>query len=229
MIKTIDSDVVCIAISCVKRIPELEELWIKFESGKTLQFIPIHEISNALGIPVCEALPFFHSFIGCDTTSSFPGRGKKTFYDVWKIYPDITALFRKLSKGVPEVSDEDLQLIEKFVVSLYSNTCNTDRVNVARQILFTQGKRALDNSTFWWRCLDPIKQLPDFGLWGWSLYTTLCMSWSMCYKYIVDVVNILLRRKSNILHWMIYFDSFWLWHTDNRNAYLSLAIIMPFL
>ena len=53
MIKTIDSDVVCIAISCTKRIPELEELWIEFGSGKTLQFIPIREISNALGVPVC--------------------------------------------------------------------------------------------------------------------------------------------------------------------------------
>ena len=63
---------------------------------------------------------------------------------MWKIFPDITAIFRKLSKGVPEVSD-DLQLNEKFVVSLYSNTCNTDRVNVARQILFIQGKRILDN------------------------------------------------------------------------------------
>ena len=145
MIKTIDTDVVCIAISCVKRIPELEDLWVEFESGKTLQFMPILEISNALGIPVCEALPFCHSFSGCDTTSSFTGRGKKTFYDVWKIYPDITAIFRKLSKGVPEVSDEDLQHIEKCVASLYSNTCNTNRVNVARQILFTQGKCTLDN------------------------------------------------------------------------------------
>ena len=70
---------------------------------------------------------------------------ERKHFDVWKIYPDITALFGKLSKGVPEVSDEDLQLIEKFVVSLYSNTCITDRVNVARQILFTQRKRTLDN------------------------------------------------------------------------------------
>ena len=51
-------------------------------------------------------------------------------------------------------------------------------------------------------------------------YTTLCMCWTMCYKYIVDVVDILLRRKSNVLHWMIYFDSLWSGHTDNRNAYL---------
>ena len=78
MIKTIDTNVVCIAISCVKHIPELEEIWIEFGSDKALQ-LPIHEISNALGIPVCEALPFFHSFSSCDTTSSFAGRGKKTF------------------------------------------------------------------------------------------------------------------------------------------------------
>ena len=82
------------------------------------QFMPIHQISNALGIPVCEALQFVHSFSGCDTTFSFAGSGKKTFC-VWKIYPDSTAIFRKLSKGVPEFSGEDLQLIEKFVVSQY--------------------------------------------------------------------------------------------------------------
>ena len=144
--------------------------------------------------------------------------------------------------------------------------------NVARQILFTQGKRTFNNipptasalqqhtlrstyqSMVWWRCLDPIQRLPDLGLWGWSMVDNEWRTdWSKlpeaskdcivlincgCHvscrgqcsiNIIVDVVNILLRRKSNILQWMIYFDSFWLGHTYNRNAYLSLGIIMPFL
>ena len=40
--------------------------------------------------------------------------------------------------NVEDLSDDDYQVIEKFVVSVYSSTCNADTVSEARQILFTQ-------------------------------------------------------------------------------------------
>ena len=36
-----------------------------------------------LTIDVCKALPYFYTFTGCDTVSSFNGKDKCTFFDTW--------------------------------------------------------------------------------------------------------------------------------------------------
>ena len=79
LVKTVDSDIVVIALYAYQHIQNLNELWIEFGVGKSLQFIPIHEISNGLEPSVCNAYLFFHSFSGCDTTSSLSGIGKSLF------------------------------------------------------------------------------------------------------------------------------------------------------
>lgn len=76
MIRTVDTDVVVISVSKWDTL-QLDELWIQFGVGTKTRYIAIHEIASSLGIDWCKALPFFHSFTGCDTTSSFVGHGKK--------------------------------------------------------------------------------------------------------------------------------------------------------
>ena len=39
----------------------------------------------------------FHAFTGCDTVSSFGGRGKKTAWETWKAYEDVTPVFSALT------------------------------------------------------------------------------------------------------------------------------------
>ena len=36
-----------------------------------------------LTIDICKALPYFYAFTGCDTVSSFNGKGKCTIFDTW--------------------------------------------------------------------------------------------------------------------------------------------------
>ena len=36
-----------------------------------------------LTIDVCKTLPYFYAFIGCNTVSSFNGKGKCIFFDTW--------------------------------------------------------------------------------------------------------------------------------------------------
>ena len=43
----------------------------------------IIKLSRNIGKSNCIALPFFHSFTGCDTSSSFFGKGKFKFWEVW--------------------------------------------------------------------------------------------------------------------------------------------------
>ena len=41
--------------------------------------------------------PFFHALNVCNTTSSIFGKSKKTFYDAWTFFPEITKVFAKLA------------------------------------------------------------------------------------------------------------------------------------
>ena len=73
-IRTVDTDVVVLAISCFSKLC-LDELWINFGVGKNVRLIAAHEIACALGPAKCAALPVFHCLPGCDTVSSFSGKG----------------------------------------------------------------------------------------------------------------------------------------------------------
>ena len=45
-----------------------------------------------IGLSVCNALPFFYAFSGCDTVSRVFKVGKCTFYDALSTFNDIDAL-----------------------------------------------------------------------------------------------------------------------------------------
>ena len=91
-IRTVNTDVLALAVTAAHRL-NINGLWIAFGVGNNFHYIPAHEIVKALGPNRCIALPMFHAFTGCDTVSSFGGRGKRTAWDTWKAYYDVTAAF----------------------------------------------------------------------------------------------------------------------------------------
>ncbi|KAK3740395.1 hypothetical protein QZH41_000916 [Actinostola sp. cb2023] len=76
MIRTIDTDVVVLAIS-IFHVISVDELWISYGTGRNFRYLAIHEIATKLGQERSRALPLFHAITGCDTVSFFAGRGKK--------------------------------------------------------------------------------------------------------------------------------------------------------
>ncbi len=88
-IRTTDTDVVVLAVSIVCLIA-VTELWIDFGTAKSFRYIGAHTISSNIGPQKAKALPMFHSLTGCDTVSSFAGHGKKSCWDVWKSFPQLT-------------------------------------------------------------------------------------------------------------------------------------------
>ena len=72
-----------------------DELRIEFGKGKTLQYIPAHEIAKGLGIVGSRAISYFQAVSGCDTTSAVAGKRKLSFYNTWSQLPEITATFGK--------------------------------------------------------------------------------------------------------------------------------------
>ena len=118
LVRTVDTDVVVIAISVMNDIKP-EELWVAFGVGKNLRYIPIHSIAASIGPRKSAALPFFHSFTGCDTVSSFTGIGKKTAWNVWNVYPEATEAFEELVTMPDNISHKSIALMQRFVVLLY--------------------------------------------------------------------------------------------------------------
>ena len=93
-------------------------------------------------------MPFFHALTGCDTVSSFGGRGKKTAWESWKAcdeVTDITAAFCALAAiPNPSIVDDYMDTLGRFVVLLYDRTSSQEHVNEARKHLFTQNGRSID-------------------------------------------------------------------------------------
>ena len=96
MIRTVDTDVMIIAISMFQHLG-ISELWIAFGTGKNFRYVPIHDIVKELGPTKARSLIAFHAFTGCDQTSSFAGIGKNTEWATWKVYDEITSAFVALS------------------------------------------------------------------------------------------------------------------------------------
>ena len=73
-------------------------------------------MARCLGPDRCRALPVFHAFTGCDTVSSFGGRGKKTAWDTWMTFGDVTRAFCALAATPePNVVDECIEVLERYV------------------------------------------------------------------------------------------------------------------
>ena len=96
LLRTVDTDVVVIAIATLSKI-EPDELWVAFGTGGNFRVIAIHEVAAALGPRKSSTLPMFHALTGCDTVSSFAGIGKKTAWSTWYAYPEVTGAFEELA------------------------------------------------------------------------------------------------------------------------------------
>lgn len=190
-VRTVDTDVLVLAIATAHNL-SVPELWVAFGTGKNFRYLAAHEMSIALGPDRCYSLPIFHALTGCDTVSSFSGRGKKTCWNTWNSVEQVTQAFCALTT-LPNAIDDWFQTLERFVVLLYDRTSSLDHVNEARKVLFTQKGRQLDQIPptkaallqhvrrtvyqavhCWGQMLIRTPELPSPNEWGWQQSSTGC-------------------------------------------------------
>ena len=136
-IRTVDTDVAVLAIAMFNQI-NLDELWLAFGTKAHFRYIPIHDVVNEINPVVCKSLLFFHAFTCCDTVSAFGGRGKKTAWNTWKVFPDVNKAFEDLLlMRDNNISQSSMSLLEQFVVLLYDRTSDLVKVNDARKWLYS--------------------------------------------------------------------------------------------
>ena len=121
-------------------------IWIAFGTGKNFTYYHINAIYEDLGREKSLALPVFHSFTGCDTTSAFFRKGKKTAWEAWKSYDAVTSAFSSIAlHPFTEVNvPERFQLLEQFTVILYDKTNNLQSVDEATRVFFCQKGKTME-------------------------------------------------------------------------------------
>ncbi len=132
-------DVLVLAVTAAQRL-NINELWVAFGVGKSFHNLAAHEMAKALGPDKCTALPMFHAFAGCDNVSCFGGRGKKTAWDMWKAFDDVTPALG----ATPDSVENSMKSLERFVVFLNDHTSSQDSVKQVHKQLFTQKGRGID-------------------------------------------------------------------------------------
>ena len=86
-----------------------------------------------------QALPVFHAQTGCDTTSSFKGKGKKSAWQVWQAYEEATETLEHLASQPFQQLDarcDHFKKIERLIVVLCDRTSPITSVKETRKDLF---------------------------------------------------------------------------------------------
>ena len=123
-LSTGDTDVLILLMSVLPNILKNFqcELICQFGIGDNLRYYKVNDLCSSLINNVCIALSFFHAFRGCDTTSSFHNHSKFKFFDFWmkcNEKDDLTNLFKELRNEPLRITDNHLNILEKFVLSVY--------------------------------------------------------------------------------------------------------------
>jgi len=83
-----------------------------------------------------------HAFTGCDSVSTFSGKGKLTVLKLGKRHPAYQELFQQLGVEL-ELLDELFVRLQEFTYPMYSSNPGTKDVNVLRYNLFCARKGEL--------------------------------------------------------------------------------------
>ena len=161
----------------------MEELWITYSTGNTFTYIAIHEVVASMERNIALSLTGFHAFTGCDTTSSFKGKGKKTMYATWMGNSLYNNLFQELSGRDPEKKDVKrlFRLVQIFICELYGESgddaCRLvmlvhkgkdfENMQPTSDALYQHTLRLVHQSgNIWSHIHEPSYKEKDFADWG---------------------------------------------------------------
>ena len=100
-------------------------------------YLETSAIADAAGPHLCDALPGLHAFTGCDSTSAFAGKGKKTVLKLFMTHP--VACNGMATLGCSLDAETILTECEGFVGKMYGKPKLVE-VNECRYTAFVQSK-----------------------------------------------------------------------------------------
>ena len=108
------------------------------ETRTRSRLISIPRLCEKLGPRLCRVLPSLHALTGCDTVSSFAGKGKKRAFEMVRDSQVMSESVQVLGESLP-LSKQSITKLEVVVCRLYNdNQCKL--VNDLRYKMFCKGK-----------------------------------------------------------------------------------------
>ena len=133
VIASIDADMTFLCLTNYHKFPM--SLFQKCCSETRMKYVDIASIGNVLEKNVCETLPGMHAFTGCDTISSFAGKGKLSAFQFVKKNVHSKNFFARFGLSW-EFSDADFTKLQILTCSLYGAKKSESDVNTLRYQLF---------------------------------------------------------------------------------------------
>ena len=192
IIHTPDTDVFLISLGVSFQITA--ELFIRAGTQNKARIISLSKVKVALQTKyeLCDmqlvsmALLGIHSFTGCDTISSFSGKGKVKPLQLMLKNQSCIEFFASFGEK-SELSDDHFEIVQKFVCELYGH--KEENTNIVRYKLYAakQGKldpkslppcsdslklhteRALYQAFIWRNCLKSHPDIPSPVGHGWEV------------------------------------------------------------
>ena len=151
VVRTNDVDCLVIAIGCFENLLALNKsinFWLEVgvESKNNLRYINVNEIYENLGPLLASALLAFHAFFGCDYLAAFSRKGKVRPYNLLKTDGPAQEAFASLSEGLPEVNEEVIDEIKRFLCKVYGKKKVTS-INEVRLQVFASKYKQKKNGT----------------------------------------------------------------------------------
>jgi hypothetical protein len=195
VIETGDTDVLLLAMAYCKSITDngTTNVFVDFAVGKHKKWFDITKLVETIGERNVQGLPFFHSFSGCDNTSSFYNHGKCKFWDAWlhnENSESLTEIFIQLSNMPSEITSEQIEVISKYLCNVYYPKEKDNRPSLAelrmkhffkspdpklknlilsKEALVEHIKRAAFQAGWLWKESQQNPVYPEVTEWGWQL------------------------------------------------------------
>ena len=86
-------------------------------------------------------------FTGCDTVSTFGGKGKLKAWATWQVFDEATLVFARYSKPCHSFNPhkDSVHIIERFTCLVYDRTSTVEDVNDCQKKLYTNYGRSVDD------------------------------------------------------------------------------------
>lgn len=189
LIRSKDTDILVLSVSAAQKLT-CSEIWVLVGSGNKKQYLAAHEIAASLGPAKSLALPGFHAYTGADTTAFFNTIGKKTAWNIWTSFPEVTSAFDLISSPVlhEQIPEQTFLLLERYTILCYNRTSSNLSIDKERMELFMDKKRqmanipptkaALRQKVFrtvlqagwdWGQATSASRHMPSPENWGWKM------------------------------------------------------------
>ena len=140
MFRRVSRLVLVIAVSLQSKLSG--EIFMLRGTASNRRLVNVAAIVDQLPHGIAAALIGLHVFTGCDSTSSFKGKGKKQPLQVLSKNVDYVSAFTELG-SVWELASNTIAKLERFVCLLYRQ--NVDSLDIARHRVFVSNFR-IDSS-----------------------------------------------------------------------------------